>query len=543
MTSVPATFTEAFGIDRTYGRFFNGRHIFFEPLYFSIGNSTDPVYGPDGRARCYRSGIGAGFDLYRATEMRQDGPADWVLYGTSVMDGPRYCERRRIINAAQDCTLRTPRNGHIQAAVRRAIAEITPVDLVHYGRPVQFLNSCDECSEEFLTEDSARDFCDDCGIMCEHCEETVGPDDTESVEWCNDYERNVSAVWCESCARTDGFTCSHCNEQWANSSRYDCECGYACPGCYEDEVHFCDECESSYCGDSCCESSDDATIHGYSYKPRAAFHGTGPLFLGLELEITSSRGNAGLILDEETATFLYLKEDSSINGQGFEIVSHPASLAYWSEAFPWAKLRELYRAGSRAGHNGLHVHISRAAFEDPAHILRWHELAYGNRAQVEAIARRSGSTWAKWNDRSDCVTKANGNRDGDRYQAINATNPETFEMRVFASSLIPEKVQAALQYVAASCEYTRGMTDAHAIHGGLSWGAFAAWVAGCEIYSALYSQMVKQGTVEVTVPLDLSLSDATIAAFIGELRGAPIVDRNRNCQCHLCTPLPVPLTF
>ncbi|HSJ75495.1 MAG TPA: hypothetical protein VK899_04835, partial [Gemmatimonadales bacterium] len=63
-----------------------------------------------------------------------------------------------------------------------------------------------------------------------------------------------------------------------------------------------------------------------------------------------------------------------------------------------------------------------------------------------------------------------------RYQAINPVNDQTLEVRVFASSLRPREVKAALAFVASTVEYTRDL-DANKIltERGWAWSSYVDW--------------------------------------------------------------------
>jgi hypothetical protein len=225
------------------------------------------------------------------------------------------------------------------------------------------------------------------------------------------------------------------------------------------------------------------------------FHGTGPLFLGPEIEIATPA-----YLDAECAQHAaarlgdlgYLKEDGSI-GCGFEIVTHPMSYEWAIDHFPWQLLTDLAARGCAAtAQTGIHVHVSRAGFSSPCHIYRWMKFIYRNQPQVTAVARRSSAQWAAFtdHDRRSVKDYAKGTRYGERYRAINTNNADTLELRIFASSLDPAQVQAALAFAAASVEYTRGLT-AHDIahHGGWQWPAFVAWLSDRPVYQPLRNQL------------------------------------------------------
>lgn len=155
---------------------------------------------------------------------------------------------------------------------------------------------------------------------------------------------------------------------------------------------------------------------------------------------------------------------------------------------------------------GLHVHVSRAAFSSECHLYRWMKFVHRNAEQVMALARRRHSRWAPFESHHRAAAKyyikgpergyAGYTPDGrsyvdwDRYQAINPVNRDTLEVRVFASSLDPSEVQAALAFVAASVEYTRDL-DANKIikSRGWAWSSFVEWLRSHDEYRVLLGQL------------------------------------------------------
>ena len=240
------------------------------------------------------------------------------------------------------------------------------------------------------------------------------------------------------------------------------------------------------------ESSD--LVYDYSHKPDPAFHGSGPLYLGLELEINTPLGeldDAARLAVSELGGLGYLKEDSSIQ-DGFEVVTHPMSHDWATDHFPWPMLEKLRDMGCSPDGNGLHVHISRAAFNGPLHIYRWLKFFHRNQQQVIRIARRESPHWAAFSahSRRHAKTLAKGEVWGERYSAINTNNATTLELRIFASSLIDREVRAALDLAAATVEYTRTLTTRDITrHGGWQWPAFRVWLIGQPQYTALAHEM------------------------------------------------------
>lgn len=271
---------------------------------------------------------------------------------------------------------------------------------------------------------------------------------------------------------------------------------------HEPNRHQCGSCgEYGHIDRDCC---DAMPVREWSYRPTLQFHGDGPTYLGFELEIEAPRYNRDAyrrgtqIARQEIGDLVYLKSDGSIN-YGFEMVSHPMAYTWAMDNFPWPALTHLHEIGFRAQSNcGLHVHVSRAAFSTPSHLYRWMKLIYRNAEEVQALARRRNSGYAPFAPsyrrvQKDIAKSPMLGQMQDRYQAINPTNTDTLEVRVFRSSLTPSNVQTALGLVDASVQYTRQLT-AHdvAANGGWSWAAFRLWARKAEIYGPLVRQMSRR---------------------------------------------------
>lgn len=231
-------------------------------------------------------------------------------------------------------------------------------------------------------------------------------------------------------------------------------------------------------------------LHDYDYTPKLVFRGDGAPWFGLEIEITTDDiGDAVSIIDDHAGKLIYCKHDGSVDG--LEAVTHPMSYDWAMENFPWEMFPKLRDSGCSIipQDNGIHIHVSRDGFKDAAHLYRWLKLWYRNPMDIQRIARRTSEHWASFrpdHKRSHKEHVKRGKpsyvRDSDgtlysRYSAINTTNDATLELRVFASSLRPERVRAALQLAAASVEYTRHLTCQDiAARRGWEWKVFMAWV-------------------------------------------------------------------
>jgi len=307
---------------------------------------------------------------------------------------------------------------------------------------------------------------------CDNCGATVPQDDTITTLG--------GAEICPSCQRADYWCCPDCGG-WNRD-------GWVCANNCDDED---EDDEDDERGD---DEPDGDLINSYSYKPVPVFHGTGPLFLGLELEIATpyDRWESAHLAARRLGTLGYLKADESIGG-GFEVVTHPMTYPWALTHFPWELLPALGDVGCRATERtGLHVHLSRDGFTSPAHVYRWMKFVYRNQPAVTALARRVSCEWAEFadDDRHRVKDYAKGSLGYYRYRAINTQNAHTFELRIFASSLQPVQVQAALGFAAASVAYTRALTVAAITRrDGWAWPAFTGWLTGRPLYEPLLDQV------------------------------------------------------
>ena len=250
-------------------------------------------------------------------------------------------------------------------------------------------------------------------------------------------------------------------------------------------------------------SPDDRQIQYHGYKPRPVFYGDGPLYLGMELEVEAPDDRYSLDqlarkVREDLGDVVYLQDDSSI-GYGFEITTHPMSYSWAMSNFNWEALIAMADRGFQTHEDvGIHVHVSRAGFSSECHLYRWMKFVYRNEAQVSTLARRRSGSWASFSPEYRKAVKRymkaedylrRGYMD-DRYQAINPNNRSTLEVRVFASSLKPREVKAALAFVAGSVEYTRDL-DANKIikEQGWAWSRFVDWLRRHDEYRPLLDEL------------------------------------------------------
>jgi hypothetical protein len=291
---------------------------------------------------------------------------------------------------------------------------------------------------------------------CEVCQAS-----TICCEWCGDtFNSNIrgailtdEGMICMSCAR-NSCHCEGCDNRVSLDEVRECDCG--CGNMY------CD-----YCRDNGCPNEGEPNIHGHEYVPDLQFYGDGPLFMGVELEVDCGYDADPLIDTVGGEDQAWLKGDGSLSPRGIEIVSHPATLDYHKTKFPWKELIRAARDGGYTSHDagncGLHVHISRLGLGDSyekrdlalSNLMvlfyrHWKELTKFSRRQPGQL-----SSWAMGNHlykegvnlrmtKHDLDNCKSGSR---RYVAINCSNRNTIEFRMFRGTLRYGTLMATLELV------------------------------------------------------------------------------------------------
>jgi hypothetical protein len=330
------------------------------------------------------------------------------------------------------------------------------------------------------------------------------PDHSVNCHDCDDYQpMNYSThignfYYCESCRDNNFSFCDSCDEWVESVSEF--EGDYMCSYCLDSAgamwCDFCDEWESSLCDanfnpddvDSWNNNSYEG-IMNYSFKPRRPdfFMGSADLddlrlFYGVELEVESMENSFtdGMnIIKESLDELVYFKADGSLD-RGYEAVTFPFSFNYYSEAFDFTFLSKLQNLGYRswsAGTCGLHVHISRTGFNSSGHIWKFAQLILSNQYAWSKLAGRNSSRWASFDSETNSVMKVlKGEKFPERYCAVNLSNADTIEVRIFRGSLNERRVRSAIESVDCAIQYA-GTLSVHEINNGaLKFGRFADWV-------------------------------------------------------------------
>lgn len=327
-------------------------------------------------------------------------------------------------------------------------------------------------------------------IMCSDCECTASENELTLVNIGFSDERYV----CDDCL-TAYFQCSHCgkyfskNHEWASDRDFtvcsSCADNFAiCCDCseiiYSDNAYYIDG--EAYCS-NCYESriNDDLNelIEDYSYKPDPIFLGecTDNLYIGVELEADKGCSYDAAYTISTEFYDVYLKHDGSLD-TGFEIVSHPATLAYHKHDLGWEKLLNICKDNHMRSHDtstcGLHCHVSRAFFgeesnEQDLHIAKLILLI--NKfweSHIVTFSRRDKFHLDRWaakpvvdiedsDTESEIVDKVKNTKYAGRYQGINLQNDNTVEFRMFRGTLKLNTFIAVLQFVDCICRYAKSM--------------------------------------------------------------------------------------
>lgn len=159
--------------------------------------------------------------------------------------------------------------------------------------------------------------------------------------------------------------------------------------------------------------------------------------------------------------FIYIKHDGSLD-DGFEIVSHPATLEYHREVANWEEALEKLRELGYKSHNtetcGLHVHMSRKAFgssetEQDLNIMKLLYLVEKFWDKMKKFSRRTETQLNKWAARYGLTDSLDELLDtakySGRYHAINLQPRCTVEIRLFRGTLKYNTFIATLEF----CQY------------------------------------------------------------------------------------------
>lgn len=358
----------------------------------------------------------------------------------------------------------------------------------------KIVRTCAECGcviedgDDFYEVDGEI-YCEECNDklfeICADCGEKFYRND---MYWIEGYDYYV----CDDCYRDCYSECANCGEIVRDNDMYDSADGSICEYCADYNYTFCDECgervhndcihyddeDDRYYCDECYENREEKAIHSYhhSHGNELIFFGGNDngkeLFLGVELEVDDGSDREDTAREMKNAMptdFITMENDGSLD-DGFENITQPATLDYHlSIRNNYEKMFQIAKENGFRSHNtstcGYHIHFNRSFFEDKedeciAKLLYlvekfWDELVKFSRRNYDNLNR-----WAKKYDKTpDEVVDDMKSHNLDRYHAINLTNRETIEFRMFRGTLKSETFFATLQLVDTIVRYVKEHTN------------------------------------------------------------------------------------
>ena len=338
---------------------------------------------------------------------------------------------------------------------------------------------------------------------CRHCGETI----LTTPIWMNE------SPLCESCAEETTMLCSHCGARIYRDNNAGDESTPLCQDCYDRHYTNCHNCgdlirvihtyyacesdgnEYPFCYDCYTSRASRKPIQDYYYKPEPLFRGDSDRYFGVELEVDGAGeddDNAAEVMSIANGNGLenlYCKHDGSLD-DGFEMVTHPMTLAYHQAEMPWAailqKAVQMGYTSHQAGTCGLHVHVNRNAFGETearqdaviARILYFFEK---NWEELLKFSRRTQHQLDQWAARygykdqpKELLDHAKKSTHAGRYTSVNLTNKNTIEFRIFRGTLKCNTLIATLQLLDRICDVALFMSDEELK--AMSWTTF---VSGC----------------------------------------------------------------
>lgn len=304
-------------------------------------------------------------------------------------------------------------------------------------------NCIEIASEQWVLKEYANQvgICSECG----------------NVEFFDDMERvfDEDGIWeyvCDRCVRDDNgiHYCGDCGEYFTSSA-------------FDFEAERCIDCAERWREESEFEMYN--SINSYDFKPIPEFK-KNPAektrrYYGLEIEV--SIGGAGEYISDDFLNkanqkdkYCYLKYDSSIDDNGFEIVTHPMSrrvVDEWLHTDFYEGINALRESANVTNKGcGVHIHINRSAVGELtyAKLFLLLNLTKGesNWKFLQAITNRTYDNLRRWANPDNVFQSSTPwSKHLDKYYALNTCHENTLEFRIFKGSTDPDMIMSYLDFV------------------------------------------------------------------------------------------------
>lgn len=362
---------------------------------------------------------------------------------------------------------------------------------------------CVNCGEVIAKEDG---IIVDGDTLCADCYENLLGEEIEICDICecahfsdNDrmiYIQDEEQLICDECAERHYFQCSNCGT-WTKEPLLMTDGDYICNECFETgDYYICDDCgdvidpdtesviirsDSSVCCEDCASEHTDPNkeyIHEYSYSPRILFNEgeelnsypkKGERYFGLEIE-TECTGDITEVIEDEN--YYWATDDSSIQclqgGCAAEIVTQPTTFKAWhnySDTF-FDALENNCDTNTSCG---LHIHVNRDSVSDETiekailFISKHYEKVtiFADRLMCN-ICSYAGNNLEHYKDyypnsksvkEEINIVKRGKDNVRHKYLAINTLHKNTYEFRIFNSTVDKDRILAYIEFVDALLEY------------------------------------------------------------------------------------------
>lgn len=355
---------------------------------------------------------------------------------------------------------------------------------------------CYECSKTVQYSDAVYHdgvyYCHECIETCERCSTAVPTSSLFSVE-------SGDTRVCDRCFENCYQLCESCNEYHLISEGWFSDDEFYCESCADDLTVRCESCgnrvlrgdayyrrndsdhASPYCSYNCMGNAGSTYFHeSHCHIPNLIFHkdivdtDTNVRgYFGLEIEMDDGDGRD--VCDEFANSIgeklLYCKYDGSLGENGVECVTHPMTLDFALNCFPWNKFHDIARDHGYKSHDtdtcGLHIHVSRTYFGDTkkqqnrtiGKAIRLIEKFWDE--YIVKFSRRTGGDGFRYCKKNHAdILSADDTEERcneldtklchvrhDRYQAVNLQNSDTVEFRFFKGTLKVDTIKAMVQFL------------------------------------------------------------------------------------------------
>ena len=300
---------------------------------------------------------------------------------------------------------------------------------------------------------------------------------------------------CDDCANHHYYRCSNCGE-WTKNPLTMTDGDYICNECFETgDYYICDDCgnvidpyiesvtirnDNVYCEDCASGHTDpnEEYVHEYGYSPRIMFNDgeelyrnpkKGERYFGLEIE-TECTGDVLEIVEDED--YYWATYDSSIQclqgGCAAEIVTQPTTLKAWQNYSDTFFDALEYNCDTNTS-CGLHIHVNRDSVSDETiekailFISKHYEKVriFADRLMCN-ICSYAGNNLERYKDyypnsksikeEINIIKKGKDNVQY-KYLAINILHKNTYEFRIFNSTVNKDRILAYIEFVDALLEY------------------------------------------------------------------------------------------